>query len=229
MPLLSSNTGSTFLRLTEVQQPNTAATLSLSSSFFAFSGKTSVNFDSGSSTIGSICFLRTPPALLISSIAMSSTSLRDVSLMAIVPVREWRMPTLMVGPLPPGPPPVPPLPPQPDSTNGATPAAAASVKLVWPDLRRKSRRLSLDDERLVVFFKLSPPASCAPQLVQWENGSAVQNANRRPDTASGYPIRRQHAANRLLVMSYTLCKNYTPGKALVSFLFGLPRCSAEVP
>jgi hypothetical protein len=36
-------------------QPNTAATLSLSNNFLAFSGKTSVNFDSGSSTTASIC------------------------------------------------------------------------------------------------------------------------------------------------------------------------------
>jgi hypothetical protein len=37
---------------------------------------------------------------LISSIVMSATSLKDVSLMAIVPDSEWRMPTLMVSPDP---------------------------------------------------------------------------------------------------------------------------------
>ncbi len=38
----------------------------------AFSGKTSVNLDSGSSTIGSIFLPSTPPAALISSMAISS-------------------------------------------------------------------------------------------------------------------------------------------------------------
>ena len=40
----------------------------------------------------------TPPFSLISSMVISATSLSDVSLMAIVPDSEWRMPTLM-GPL----------------------------------------------------------------------------------------------------------------------------------
>src|ERR1700722_8385593 len=37
-----------------------------------------------------------PPSLLISSMANNSTSRNEVSLIAIVPLREWRMPTLMV-------------------------------------------------------------------------------------------------------------------------------------
>jgi hypothetical protein len=135
--LFSSKTGRTFLRLTEVQQPKTATSLSLRSSFLAFSGKTSVNLDSGSSMTGSICFLRTPPALLISSMAMSSTSFKDVSLMAMVPVREWRMPTLILSPLPP----LSLL--QPDSRNGDSAWAAASVRLALPVFLSRSRRVSL--------------------------------------------------------------------------------------
>jgi len=38
----------------------------------------------------------TPPEALISSIAMSATSLRTVSLIAMVPESEWRIPTLTV-------------------------------------------------------------------------------------------------------------------------------------
>src|ERR1700741_275314 len=37
-----------------------------------------------------------PPALLISSKVKSSTSRKEVSLIAMVPLREWRMPTLIV-------------------------------------------------------------------------------------------------------------------------------------
>ena len=39
-----------------------------------------------------------PPALLISSIANSSASTTVVSLIAMVPLREWSNPTLMVSP-----------------------------------------------------------------------------------------------------------------------------------
>ena len=45
MPLYCSNTGSTALREAEVQQPNTAAHLSLTSSFFAFSAKVGQSLD----------------------------------------------------------------------------------------------------------------------------------------------------------------------------------------
>jgi hypothetical protein len=52
MPFSSSNTGSTDLRLTEVQQPNTAATLSFWISSRAFSAK-SGQLDAGSTTTAS--------------------------------------------------------------------------------------------------------------------------------------------------------------------------------
>src|SRR5450432_4601370 len=99
MELSSSNTGSTDLRETDVQQPNTAATLSTVMSWRAFSAK-SGQFDAGSTTTASSFLPSTPPFEFISSIVMSATSRRDVSLMAIVPEREWRIPILMVSPPP---------------------------------------------------------------------------------------------------------------------------------
>ena len=51
--------------------------------------------DSGSSTMGT-SFLppMTPPLALISSIAISSALCSDRSMIAMVPLKEWRMPTL---------------------------------------------------------------------------------------------------------------------------------------
>ena len=89
------NTGSTDLRDTEVQQPNTAETLSFWMSSFAFSAN-SGQFEAGSTTTASSFLPRTPPFLFCSSINMSITSLSVVSLIAIVPESEWRMPILIV-------------------------------------------------------------------------------------------------------------------------------------
>ena len=103
----------------------------------AFSGKTSVNFDSGSSTTASICLPRTPPAALISSIAINSTSFSETSLMAMVPVSECRMPTLTVFPV--------------DVLllhpvmNGARADAAARVRLDCPTFVSICRLESLSD------------------------------------------------------------------------------------
>ena len=71
--------------------------LVLGSSFLALSGKTSVNFDSGSSTIGSIFLPSTPPAVvdLLDGHQLDVLA-ASVSLMAMVPVSECRMPTLIV-------------------------------------------------------------------------------------------------------------------------------------
>src|SRR5436305_12858902 len=91
----SLNTGSTDLRDTEVQQPNTTATLSLVSSWRAFSAK-SGQFEAGSTTTGSSFLPRTPPLALISAMVIRAVSFRDVSLIAIVPDSECRMPTLIV-------------------------------------------------------------------------------------------------------------------------------------
>ena len=91
----SLNTGSTDLRDTEVQQPNTTATLSLEISSRAFSAN-SGQFDAGSTTTGSSFLPSRPPFLFCSAINISITSFSVVSLMAMVPEREWRMPTLMV-------------------------------------------------------------------------------------------------------------------------------------
>ena len=88
---------STDFRDTEVQQPKVTATLSFWISSRAFSAK-SGQFEAGSTTTGSSLPPSTPPALLRFSIVMSATSLRDVSLMAIVPDKECRMPTL-IGPV----------------------------------------------------------------------------------------------------------------------------------
>src|SRR5258706_12018677 len=95
MALLLSNTGSTDLRLTLVQQPNVTAHFSLTISSLAFSAKRS-QFDAGSTTTGSIFFPITPPDELISSTAINTTSRSDVSEMAIVPLSECRIPILTV-------------------------------------------------------------------------------------------------------------------------------------
>ena len=91
----SSNTGSTDLRLTEVQQPNTAATLFWAISSRAFSAN-SGQFEAGSTTTASIFLPSRPPFLFCSSISISMTSFSVVSLIAMVPDSECRMPTLMV-------------------------------------------------------------------------------------------------------------------------------------
>src|SRR5688572_21931167 len=62
-------------------------------SCLAFSANRS-QFEAGSTTTGSICRPRTPPAALISSTAMSTTSRNDVSEIAMVPLRECRTPIL---------------------------------------------------------------------------------------------------------------------------------------
>ena len=91
----SSNTGSTDLRDTEVQQPKVTATLSLVSSSRAFSAN-SGQLEAGSTTTASSFLPSTPPFLFCSSMSISITSFSVVSLMAMVPESECRMPTLMV-------------------------------------------------------------------------------------------------------------------------------------
>src|SRR6202020_1580704 len=93
MPLYCSNTGSTALRDAEVQQPNTAAHLSLTRSFFAFSAKVGQSL-APSSWMNLILRPGAPPALLICEIAIFSASTEPVSEIAMVPVTEWRMPTV---------------------------------------------------------------------------------------------------------------------------------------
>src|SRR6476646_4414759 len=90
----SLNTGSTDLRDTEVQQPNTAATLSCVMSWRAFSAN-SGQLEAGSTTTASILRPITPPLALISSKVISAVFLSAVSLIAIVPDSEWRTPTLI--------------------------------------------------------------------------------------------------------------------------------------
>src|SRR5580698_8444512 len=91
----SLNTGSTDLRDTEVQQPNTAATLSLVISSRAFSAN-SGQLDAGSTTTASSFLPSRPPFLFCSSISISITSFNVVSLIAMVPDSECRMPILIV-------------------------------------------------------------------------------------------------------------------------------------
>src|SRR5580658_1435560 len=93
MPLYCSNTGSTALREAEVQQPITAAHLSLTRSFFAFSAKVGQSL-APSSWTNLILRPSTPPAALICSIASFSASTEPVSLIAMVPVTECRIPTV---------------------------------------------------------------------------------------------------------------------------------------
>ena len=93
--MFSSNTGSTDLRLTLVQQPNTTATLSWVSSCLAFSAN-SGQFDAGSTTTTSSFLPSTPPFALISSTVIITVSLSTVSEIAIVPESECSTPTLIV-------------------------------------------------------------------------------------------------------------------------------------
>src|SRR3954469_20639862 len=93
MPLYCSNTGSTALREAEVQQPITAAHLSLTRSFLAFSANVGQSLPP-SSWMNLILRPSTPPAALICSIASFSAWIEPVSEIAIVPVAECRMPTV---------------------------------------------------------------------------------------------------------------------------------------
>ena len=95
MLLSSLKTGSTDLRDTEVQQPNTTATLCWEISSRAFSAN-SGQFEAGSTTTASSFLPSRPPFLFCSSISNSTVSLSVVSLMAIVPDSECRTPTLIV-------------------------------------------------------------------------------------------------------------------------------------
>ena len=119
MLLSSLNTGSTDLRDTEVQQPNTTATLFLVISSRAFSAN-SGQFEAGSTTTASSFLPSTPPFLFCSSIRNRIVSFSVVSLIAMVPDSECRTPILMVssaaiaGPKPAAP--------------SARPAAAASQR-----------------------------------------------------------------------------------------------------
>src|SRR5712691_10015772 len=71
----------------------TVATWSFWISFLACSAKVGQS-EAPSSMIGSIFLPSTPPLALISSIAISSASLTEVSLIDIVPISEWSTPTL---------------------------------------------------------------------------------------------------------------------------------------
>src|SRR5438309_5208263 len=95
MLLSSLNTGSTDLRDTEVQQPNTAATFSFVISSRAFSAN-SGQLEAGSTTTASSFLPSTPPFLFCSSIRNRTVSFSVVSLIAMVPDSECRTPTLMV-------------------------------------------------------------------------------------------------------------------------------------
>ncbi len=94
MPFSSSNTGSTDFRDTDVQHPNTAATLSTLSSARAFSAN-SGQLEAGSTTTGSSLRPSSPPLAFCWAISISMTSFSVVSLIAIVPESECRMPTLI--------------------------------------------------------------------------------------------------------------------------------------
>ena len=88
--------GLTVFRQAEVQQPTTAATLSMPSSFSMRRAVMAVS-EAVSAMTGSMCFPRTPPAALISSIASSSASTMGFSLMAMGPVIACSRPSLTIG------------------------------------------------------------------------------------------------------------------------------------
>ena len=81
------------MREAEVQQPNTAATLSLISSFLDFSAKVGQSL-APSSWMILILRPRMPPVALIWSMASRSAWIDPVSLMAIVPVALCSWPTV---------------------------------------------------------------------------------------------------------------------------------------
>ncbi len=83
------------MRDTEVQQPNTTATLSWVINWRAFSAN-SGQFDAGSTTTGSSFLPSKPPLALISSTAINAVFFNAVSEIAMVPDNECRMPTLIV-------------------------------------------------------------------------------------------------------------------------------------
>src|ERR1700691_3111814 len=93
MPLYCSNTGSTALRDADGQQPMTAAHLSLTRSFFAFSANVGQSLAPCSWTT-LILRRSTLPVAFICSIASFSASTEPVSLIAMVPVTECRIPTV---------------------------------------------------------------------------------------------------------------------------------------
>src|SRR5712671_2460325 len=95
MLLSSLKTGKTDLRDTDVQQPNTAETLSLVINSRAFSANNG-QFEAGSTTTASSFLPSRPPFLFCSSMSINMTSLSVVSLIALVPESECRMPTLIV-------------------------------------------------------------------------------------------------------------------------------------
>src|SRR5467141_2395673 len=120
-PLYCWNTGSIALRLAEVQPPKTVATLSTVMSCLAFSAKVGQSEAPSWVTTWS-CLPSTPPAALTSSIARSSAFFTATSLMAIVPLSEWRSPTLMMEPATPG--------IAPEAPPDAVPVGVAPVEVV---------------------------------------------------------------------------------------------------
>src|SRR3569832_2475352 len=91
----SENTGSTDLRDTEVQQPNTAATLSFSISSRAFSAK-SGQLDAGSTTTASSILPSKPPNKNNTTNRNNNETNNKDTEFAIVPDSECRIPTLIV-------------------------------------------------------------------------------------------------------------------------------------
>src|SRR3546814_4346587 len=85
--LVFSNTGSIALRLDEVQPPNTVTTPSLPISLVAFSAKVAGS-DAPSSVTASTRLRMTPPAALISRIAVRVLFFTVTSLIALVRAEE---------------------------------------------------------------------------------------------------------------------------------------------
>lgn len=81
-------------RLTDVQQPNTTATLSCTNNCLAFSANRS-QLEAGSTITGFSGRPNRPPFALISSTAIETTSFKDTSLIAMVPLRECKTPILI--------------------------------------------------------------------------------------------------------------------------------------
>src|SRR6266436_4700789 len=189
-PLYCSNTGNIALRLAEVQPPKTVATLSTVMSCLAFSAKVGQSEAPSWVTTWS-CLPSTPPAALTSSIARSSAFFTATSLMAIVPLSEWRSPTLMIEPSTPG------MAAEPEPADPVAVGEAVAPVTFFPhaDATSASRQNSVTGSNPYrccerACFKIRPPfVSCLSVSL-----SSVQESRIQP----GGPWPRLGATGRML-------------------------------
>ena len=160
----SLNTGRTDLRDTDVQQPNTAATLSLEISSRAFSAN-SGQLEAGSTTTASSFLPSRPPFLFCSSMSISMTSFSVVSLIAMVPESECRIPTLMVSWALAG--------------NAAASPKASPVAAVRSHRRESGRSATASVELNIAKPSVDACASAGCRTPHWESQEGCQLLNGR--------------------------------------------------